>query len=182
MNRRKSIQITSARRSPGPVTSWGGSPSRDPALEDRRPDEQTVATSTGSPTTSSAMKIVRRDQSISPSDRSKTRKQTTNPAPGGVRASARTGSVGVGAISFTRYLEDGLQVVVGRRDFVDRARIAARGHFGQPRVERVRLAGLDDDRARLELEAPHVVVRRGTRARAPADPRRGPTRCADARR
>src|SRR3954471_20460779 len=60
--------------------------------------------------------------------------------------------------SFHQVLEDGLQVVVGRRDLVDGAEVGAGGHVGDARVERVGLAGLDHDGARLEAQAAHVDV------------------------
>ena len=79
-------------------------------------------------------------------------------------------------------LEHGLQVVVGRRDFVDDAGLARRRHVGEPRVERIGPRRLDDDRARLEAQADDAVFdqqRARQRARIVGA---NEDRCADARR
>src|SRR5262249_10568395 len=56
-------------------------------------------------------------------------------------------------------LEHGLQVVVGRGDLVNAAELPRRRERGHPRVERVGLRGLHDDRLVLELQAQHIVLR-----------------------
>src|SRR4051812_14942851 len=95
----------------GPVTAWlltlmGAPPSASRV-------RTTTAMSTGTPTTS-AMNTVRRDQSISPIDRSNTRKVAyASPV-------VRAAGCGVSAISaLHQKLEHGLQVVVWRRHLFD---------------------------------------------------------------
>src|SRR3954471_22185483 len=92
----------------------------------------TKAIRTGAATTK-AMKMVRRDHSISPSDRSNTRKlEATNP--GAARGGKDGWFVISPGLSLHQVLENGLQVVVRRRVLVDRAELAGRGNLGQPRV------------------------------------------------
>ena len=73
MKRRNSIHIITPKM-PKPATRWPLTRSAD------MPNNSTAltisASSTGPPTTS-AMKIVRRDHSISPSERSKTRREAS---------------------------------------------------------------------------------------------------------
>src|SRR5687767_4195584 len=107
---------------------------------------------TGRPT-SRAMKTVPRDQSIRASERSKIR--VAAPQSDGARRAAGgspmagpvAGAVAGAAAdvmgSLHQVLEDGLQVVVGRGDLVDRPDLVGRRQRRDPRVERIGLAGLD---------------------------------------
>src|SRR4051794_5271893 len=126
----------------------------------------TTAMTTGPPTIN-ARNTVRRDHSISPSERSNTRSadaQSVGIVRFGVAASSLF-IVGRSNSSFARrsslldqVLEHGLQVVVGRGALVARSRLARGGQLSEPRVERLGPAGLDDQRAWIELEAQDVVV------------------------
>ena len=71
---------------------------------------------TTGPPTISARNTVRRDQSISPSERSNTRSDEVS--------SDGIARVVTGLPSLHQVLEDGLQVVVGRGDFLHLARFA----------------------------------------------------------
>ncbi len=85
MNRRYSIQMIPPKMI-GPVAVMGGPPRRGPSKSGSpRPTSslRKMAIRTGAATTR-AMKIVRRDQSISPSERSKTRRLAVR-KPGGRR-------------------------------------------------------------------------------------------------
>src|ERR1043165_6907140 len=133
MNLRNGTQISTPNMLAGstsvPLTRSGGIPA---ACTIR----MTAARITGAATTN-AMKMVRRDHSISPSERSNTRRD----AP--MKDIFRV----IGCLRFLRLLrpsllhqvlEDRLQVVVGRLHFVDRPGFAGRGEFGEARVEVVR--------------------------------------------
>src|SRR3954462_5965207 len=97
----------------------------------------------GAPTTS-IMKMVRRDQSISPTDRSNTRRlEVRNAGAGGSGRAAVGWVIKLGPASLDQGLEDRLEVVVGGRHLVDRPVRSARGQLGQAGVERIRFAGLD---------------------------------------
>src|SRR3972149_9714291 len=126
-----------------------GTPNRSSARNSR-------AIATGPPTTS-AMKIVRRDQSISPTDRLNTRKAAVgNDGPRLLDALTVDGS---GLMSgLDQILEHRLQIVVGRGHLANLAQVARRRQLGEPRVERVGLNRLDDDRLGVETQAPHVVI------------------------
>src|SRR5690606_3929728 len=128
-----------------------------------RSARSTSATTTGSPATS-AVKIVRRDQSMRPSDRSKTRiDAASTPVPAGP-------APGRGAACSTsaphQVLEHGLQVVVGRRQFLDRAARPACRQLGQPLVERVGRRRLDDERVGLEAQTDDAGMRQELAAEA----------------
>src|SRR5690242_6380469 len=159
MTRRYSTQIT-APKNAGPVIAplARNAPSSNSA-------RTITAITTGAPTTS-PMKIVRRDHSISPTDRSKMRSADVRyPGALGIPVSnyqpptfrLRASRYG-GRASLHQILEDRLQIVVRRRHFVDGPEVAARGHLGEPRVERVGLLRFHDNGARLEPEAQHIVA------------------------
>ena len=100
---------------------------------------------------SSARNTERRDQSIC------AERQIEDAQRRRERATADGGSGG-SAHALHQILEDGLQVVVGRRDFVNRAESPDAASVGEPRVEGIRPRRLDDHRAVLEPQAEHVVV------------------------
>ena len=108
--------------------------------------------------------MVRRDHSIWPSDRSKTRRLEAT-KPGGRGAAADGRFVIDQALSsaldghFTRYWKTACRLSSGdvTSSIAPHSPVAAM--LGQPGVELVGLPGLDDHRARLEPQADHVVVR-----------------------
>src|SRR5918993_1922862 len=118
---------------------------------------QISAMSTGPPTTS-ARNTLRRDHSISPSDRSKMRRDAVRSegAAGRVVALAEVPVVIVRLLD--EILEHGLEVVVRRCDLVNRSQFTAGGQLGEPRVERVGLSRLHDDSSQLEPQAQDVVI------------------------
>src|SRR5690606_1119284 len=101
------------------------------------------------PPTSNPRKTVRRDQSISPSERSKIRAEAV--ASEGI---CRAG----GVTSLHQILEDRGEIVVRRGDLVDPPRLAARRQLRETRVERVGPCGLHHQRVGLERQAQHIVV------------------------
>src|SRR5688572_8513505 len=152
MKRRKNTQIIMpkmlAPSTAAPLTRSGTTP----LLWTMR---ATSARKTGAPVTSSR-NTVRRDHSISPSDRPNTR---TAPV-------ANVGGVGRGGRAVMpshsclhQVAEHGLQVVVGRGDLVDGAEPAAGREIGDARVEGIGAGGLHHQAARVEAHAHHTLVR-----------------------
>src|SRR5215510_3067503 len=97
-----------------------------------------IARITGPPS-STPRNTERRDHSICPSDKSKMRNEAVTRS-----GACRGGLEGFSLIASTldEVLEDGLEIVVGRRDLVDRAGSPGGRELGQPRVERVGPSGL----------------------------------------
>src|SRR5687767_11654942 len=152
MKRRKKIQIIIPKMAPpstaAPLTRSGTTPLPWTMRATR-------ARKTGAPVTSSK-KTVRRDHSISPSDRLNTR---TAPAAnvGGAGRSGRP--LMLSRSCLYQIAENRLQVVVGRRDLVDRAEAAAGREVGDPRVERVGPRRLHHQATGIEPHAHHALVR-----------------------
>src|SRR5450759_4181401 len=111
--------------------------------------------------TTSARKMVRRDQSIWPRLRSNTRNAAVTNDGGRVARAGTGGAAGIDstATSLHQVLENGLQVVIRRGHFGNLARFARRGQLRQPRVEPVRGGCLHHHRPLLEPQANHIVVR-----------------------
>src|SRR5512138_2148614 len=149
MKRRKKTQIIIPKMLPpstaAPLTRSGTTPL--PCTM-----RATSARNTGAPVTSSR-NTVRRDHSISPSDRLKMRTAPVAKVGGTGRALIASRSL------FDEVAEDRLQVVVRRRDLVDRPELAARRQIGDAGVERVGPRGFHHQAARLEADAHHALVR-----------------------
>src|SRR5512136_210977 len=121
-------------------------PTRIPAKPMMSSTRNTIASATGAPTTR-ARKIVRRDQSIWPTDRSKTRAEAVSSDDPRRTVPA---SLAESATSLHQVMENGLQVVVRRGDLVHLARFARGRQLGQPRVERVGPGRLHHHRVLLQ--------------------------------
>ena len=165
-----------------------GPPTRAPLSEKRQNGVVAVtiriaaASSTGPPS-NNPRNTERRDQSIWPSDRSNTRADDASMDSAAGRAPSRSRPTATATdaddwrtddrrLDWThvlhQILEHGLEIVVRRRDFVNRSELAAGGELREARVEHIRLRRLHDDGIVFELEAEHVVGREkfpGQRAR-----------------
>src|SRR5215207_943499 len=150
MKRRKKTQIIMPKMLPpsmaAPLTRNGTTP----LLWTMR---ATSARNTGAPVTSSR-NTVRRDHSISPSDRPNTR---TAPV-ANVGGAGRAGRAVMPSHScLYQIAEHGLQVVVGGGDLLNRTEPAAGREIGDARVEGVRTCRLHHQAARLEAHAHHAL-------------------------